>query len=52
MEDKSAGGGVNEPLTDEQVWGEPNKSAHDGPGKMSQEEIDDLKLEQILEQKQ
>ena len=39
----------SEPLTDEQLWGEPGKSAHDGPGRMSQEEIDDLILEQTLE---
>ncbi len=43
-------GGVT--VTDEQLWGEPNKSANDGPGKMSQEEIDDLILEQTLEEQQ
>ena len=52
MKDKSAEGGANEPLTDEQLWGEPNKTAHDGPGKMTQEEIDDRILEQTLEKRQ
>jgi len=51
MDDKSAEPGAR-PLTDEQLWGEPNKSTHDGPGRMTQEEIDDREIEQILEQQQ
>ena len=39
------------PLTDEQLWGGPGKSAHEGPGRMSQEEIDDLILEETLQKK-
>jgi len=45
MSNKSA-----KPLTDEQLWGEPDKSAHEGPGRMTQDEIDDRMREETLEE--
>jgi len=35
-----------EPLDDETLWGEPNKTAQQDEGAMTQEEIDQLEFDQ------